>query len=166
MFKKIVVCFSLVIIVILLNSTKEKTELVYKEVISNTNNEYKQIYLVFENNSLNTNNFEEYLKYFKVLKIYPYINPIYANRIKANYSYTFNYQNHTYDLNEFKQKHIKNLRNLGLVSEANHYDVNGVIINKVLVYATMENVNMFFKEFSNIKYSLNLNGVYKKISYS
>lgn len=166
MFKKIIVCFSLVFILILLNSTKEKTELVYKEIDNNNNDEYSQIYLLFENNSLTTNNFEDYLKYFRILKIYPYINPIYVNRIKANYSYTFNYQNHTYDLSEFKQSYIKNLKNLGLVSEANNYDINGVVINKVLVHTTMENINMFFKNFPNIKYSYNLNGIYKKIGYS
>lgn len=166
MLKKIVVCFCLVFIVIFLNSTKEKTELVYKETTPVNNTEYKQVYLLFENNSLTTNNFEDYLKYFSILKIYPYINPIYVNRIKANYSYTFNYKNHTYDLSEFKQKYIKDLRNIGLIGEANHYDINGVIINKVLVYTTMENMNLFLKEFSDIKYSFNLNGVYKKISYS
>ena len=52
MFKKIILFFSLTIILVILSISKEKTELVYNEISNDS--EYRQIYLTFENNILNT----------------------------------------------------------------------------------------------------------------
>lgn len=165
MLKKIIVCFTLMILVLALNSTKDKTELVYNEI--DTNNEgYKQIYILFENNILTTKNFEDYFRNFQVLEIYPYVNPIYANKIRPNYKYVFNHKSHAYDLSEFQQGYIKTIRNLGLISEANGYQLNGIIIQKVLIHTTVENMTLMLKDIPRIKYSFELNGIYKQINYS
>ena len=151
MFKKITLFFSLTIILAILSISKEKTELVYNEIINDS--EYRQIYLVFENNILNTNNFEDYLKDIEVLKVYPYINPVYAGRIKANYNYLFTHNNHQYDLEKFKNNYIEKLRSVGLISEANEYQVKGVIIKKVLIYSSLDEIKKTINN-DNVKYTI------------
>lgn len=157
MFKKFILFLSLVILLIILNNSKEKTEIVYNEIDDNL---YRPIYLLFENKTLNTNNFLDYFDEFEVLKIYPYINPVYAGKIKANYNYSFSYNDYKYDLEKFKNNYIETLRNIGLISEANEYQVRGVIINKVLVNSTLEDLEELLQN-NNIKYSFKLNGIYK-----
>ena len=151
MLKKIALFFSLTIILVILSISKERTELAYNEITNDS--EYTQIYLTFENNILNTNNFEDYFKDIEVLKVYPYINPVYAGRIKANYSYSFTHNNHNYDLERFKNNYINTLRNIGLISEANEYQVRGVIIKKVLIYSNLDNIKEIINN-ENIKYSI------------
>ena len=148
MLKKIILFLSLTILVIISTFYKEKTQIVYNEVSSNF--EYGQIYLIFENNILNTNNFEEYFKDIKVLKVYPYINPIYEKRIKANYSFIHN--NHNYDLEILKKNYINKLRKNGLISEANEYEVNGIIIKKVLIESNLNDVQEIIRN-DNVKYT-------------
>ena len=160
MFKKFILFLSLVILLIIVNNSKEKTEIVYNEIDDNL---YRPIYLLFENKTLNTNNFLDYFDEFEVLKIYPYINPVYASKIKANYNYSFSYNDYKYDLEKFKNNYIETLRNIGLISEANEYQVRGVIINKVLVNSTLEDLEDLEEllQNNNIKYSFKLNGTYK-----
>ena len=153
MFKKIILFFSLTIILVILSISKERTELVYNEISNDS--EYRQIYLTFENNILNTNNFEDYFKDIEVLKVYPYINPVYAGRIKSNYSYSFTHNNHNYDLERFENNYINTLRNIGLMSEANEYQVRGVIIKKVLIYSNLENIKEIINN-ENVKYSIRI----------
>ena len=157
MFKKFILFLSLVILLIIVNNSKEKTEIVYNEIDDNL---YRPIYLLFENKTLNTNNFLDYFDEFEVLKIYPYINPVYAGKIKANYNYSFSYNDYKYDLEKFKNNYIETLRNIGLISEANEYQVRGVIINKVLVNSTLEDLEELLQN-NNIKNSFKLNGIYK-----
>ena len=157
MFKKFILFLSLVILLIIVNTSKEKTEIVYNEIDDNL---YRPIYLLFENKTLNTNNFLDYFDEFEVLKIYPYVNPIYAGKIKANYNYSFSHNDYKYDLEKFKNNYIETLRNIGLISEANEYQVRWVIINKVLVNSTLEDLEELLQN-DNIKYSFKLNGIYK-----
>ena len=151
MLKKIALFFSLTIILVILSISKERTELAYNEITNDS--EYTQIYLTFENNILNTNNFEDYFKDIEVLKVYPYINPVYAGRIKANYSYSFTHNNHNYDLERFKNNYINTLRNIGLIGEANEYQVKGVIIKKVLIYSDLESIKKIVNN-ENVKYDI------------
>jgi len=151
MLKKITLFFSLIIILVIISMSKEKTELVYNETTRDS--KYHQIYLIFENNILNTNNFEDYFKDIKVLKVFPYINPVYAGKIKANYNYSFNHNNHNYDLERFKNNYINTLRNIGLIGEANEYQVKGVIIKKVLIYSDLESIKKIVNN-ENVKYDI------------
>lgn len=158
MLKKLSLLSIILLSLLLLNFKKEKTELVYSE--KNSDTDYRQIYLLFENNNLNTNNFNDYFKDIKVLKVYPYINPIYAGKIKANYNYSFTRENYELDLEKFKNNYINKLREIGLQNEANNCQMSGVIINKVLIYEPLSKIKNNISEF-NVKYSFNLNGEYK-----
>ena len=99
MFKKIILCLTLITLLTILSISKEKTELVYNEITNDS--EYRQIYLLFENNILNTNNFEEYLKDIEVLKVYPYINPVYACRGRILSGTKCDFKSHTDNLKTF-----------------------------------------------------------------
>lgn len=157
MFKKVILFIVLVALLIISDIKKETTKLVYNEIEDNS---YRPIYLLFENKTLNTNNFLEYFNQIDVIKIYPYINPIYAGKIKANYNYSFTYNDYKYDLEKFKNNYIEILRNIGVTSEANLYQAKGVVINKVLVNSSLKELEELLKK-DNIKYSLKLNGIYK-----
>lgn len=157
MFKKICLFIVLLILGMIVNNSKTKTEMVYSEIEEHN---YRQIYLLFENNNLNTNNFTELFKNVEVLKIYPYINPVYASRIKANYNYSFNGSNYSHELEKFKTAYLKVLKNIGLVNEANYYQSSGVIIKKVLVYEDINNLRNLLGKFNGIKYSVSYNGIY------
>lgn len=157
MFKKVSLFIVLLILGMIVNNSKIKTEMVYSEIEEHN---YRQIYLLFENNNLNTNNFIELFNNIVVLKIYPYINPVYASRIKANYNYSFNHGNYSYELEKFKTEYLKVLKNIGLVSEANYYQSSGVIIKRVLVYEDINNLRNLLGKFNGIKYSLSYNGIY------
>jgi len=159
MLKKIILIAGIIFITIILLISKENAILVYNEIEDNNN--YQPIYLLFENNTLNTNNFEQILNDFKVLKVYPYINPVYSDKLKYNYSFT--YETHDYDLEKFKQNYIVKLRNIGLINEANQIQVNGIIIEKVLVLSTIDELTKKLKDFNYIKYSLNITENYKKL---
>ncbi len=161
MFKKTIIFLTIILLVILSSNSHEKTKLVYNEI--SNDNEYNQIYLLFEDKNLTTNNFNDFFKNIKVLKVYPYINPIYAGKIKANYNYEFNWENHNYDLEKIKNDFISKLKNIGLTNEANEYQINGVVINKVLIYSNLGKIKNIFKNYNNIKYSFNLNGIYYNI---
>ena len=54
MFKKVILFIGFIALLIISNIKKEKTELVYNEIEDNQN---RPIYLLFENKTLNTNNF-------------------------------------------------------------------------------------------------------------
>lgn len=158
--KKLSFIILLLFLIFILNSSKQETVLVYNEV--SNEHEYQQIYLQFEDNTLNTNNFDLYFTDIDVLKIYPYINPVYAGKLKANYSYTFTRDRHNLDLERFKTNFIESIRKIGLNQEANILETKGVIINKVLVYDRIETLKSKFGNYSYIKYSKNFNAIYYK----
>lgn len=158
MIKKLSIISVLLFLIFILSNSKKETVLVYNEI--SNNHEYQQIYLQFEDNTLNTNNFDFYFNNIDVLKIYPYINPIYAGRLKANYNYTFTRTKHSLDLERFKTSFVENIRKIGLVNEANNFETNGIIINKVLVYSSIENLKNQFSNYDYIKYSKNFNAIY------
>lgn len=161
MLKKLLVALCIVISITLIMTSKKDTQLVYKEI--DNSKDFQLIYLLFENNNLNTNNFMNYFKNIEVIKIYPYINPVYANKIKANYSYSFTKENYIYDLQKFTSIYLEKLRSLGLMKDSNKYQIKGVIINKVLVYSNLDIIKDKFQDFNNIKYGFNLSGIYQKI---
>lgn len=161
MLKKLLVALCIVISITLIMTSKKDTQLVYKEI--DNSKDFQLIYLLFENNNLNTNNFMNYFKNIEVIKIYPYINPVYANKIKANYSYSFTKENYIYDLQKFTSIYLEKLRSLGLMKDSNKYQIKGVIINKVLVYCNLDIIKDKFQDFNNIKYGFNLSGIYQKI---
>lgn len=87
--------------------------------------------IYFEKGELNTNNILNRFKDIQVLTIYPYINPIYSEKIKLK-SYSF--QN-DFDIEKFKNKYIKELEESGFKNEAVNINLEGISLVKVKVYS-------------------------------
>ena len=112
--------------------------------------DYSIYEIYFEKGELNTNNILNRFKNIQVLTIYPYINPIYSEKIKLK-SYSF--QN-DFDIEKFKNKYIKELEESGFKNEAVNINLEGISLVKVKVYskeAILQENNFNYKK---IIYSL------------
>ncbi len=97
---------------------------------------YEIYYLDFKEENLNTNNFESYFnENIDIIKIEPYINDIYKNKI-GNVNYLFDHNDINYNINNFKEKYLKILKNNNYIDDYNKYSTNGIKINMVKVYTT------------------------------
>jgi len=123
-----IVVITIIMILIMVNKKEEKTVLVNTFLEESNILDYKQIFVKIDN--LNTNNFKEYFSDMKVLLIYPYINPVYEDKISMVYVYK--------SIDEFKEYYINRLENLGYYMEANKYLYTPIKINGVIIYSNLE----------------------------
>lgn len=147
----IIVCFCIFL------SDDEKAMLVNNEEIDNS---YQLYYLSFDN--LNTNNFKKYFNDdFRVIAIYPNVNPVYSDKVDNSIKYyRFNNYSDENNLENFANSFIDKMTYL---NEKENYLINGIPIKVVKVYASTINVYKLLKKYPDVKYSYNLNGTYKKI---
>lgn len=82
--------------------------------------------------NLSTNNFFNYFSNIDVVRIYPYINPIYSDRIGDIY-YDFSYGDIVYNFNLFKKKYLSLIKKNSYL-DYNYLFVNGFNIDRVDVY--------------------------------
>jgi hypothetical protein len=104
-------------------------------------------FILLELDSVNTNNFENFFKDIKVLKIYPSINKIYINKVKNIYNYS--------NLKEFKNSYLNELDKNGYYKDYNYYLVNPIKIEKLLVYSSEDVIRTKFKNF-NLENCINI----------
>ena len=123
-----IVVITIIMILIMVNKKEEKTVLVNTFLEESNILDYKQIFVKIDN--LNTNNFKEYFSDMKVLLIYPYINPVYEDKISMVYVYK--------SIDEFKEYYINRLENLGYYMESNKYLYTPIKINGVIIYSNLE----------------------------
>lgn len=146
--KKVVIVLLIFVMIILF--PKEKVEHAFKESI----NGYYKYELIFENRELSTFNFEEYLKDYKILTIFPSIPTIYKNKITFN-SYSFNpYQTMSWNIARFEEKYIASLEDLGYRKEAVKVRTNGLIIDKIIIYSEEKAITKLKNYFPNLQYQL------------
>jgi|GEM_PF-3264588 len=143
----IVVAVVVVMAFVLIYLTERQKE---KEVVAafsfneTDTSSYEQILIQIDN--LNTENFKDYFSNMKVLLIYPYINPVYEDKISMVYVYK--------SIDKFKEYYINKLENLGYYAEANKYSYNPIKINGVVIYSNLEELkykysNKVIKECEN-----------------
>lgn len=82
--------------------------------------------------NLSTNNFFNYFSNIDVVRIYPYINPIYDDMI-GNIYYDFSYDDIVYNFNLFKEKYLSLIKKNSYL-DYNYLFVNGFNIDRVDVY--------------------------------
>ena len=92
---------------------------------------YNLYYVSIDN--LNTLNFFSYFKGFNVIRVYPYVNPIYKNMI-GEVSYEFSSNNINNEINLFNRYYLDLIKK-NSYSDYNYLYINGIFIEKVLVYA-------------------------------
>lgn len=90
--------------------------------------ENSQIMIEIEN--LNTSNFKDFFSDMKVLLIYAYVNPVYADKFSMIYMYD--------NIDNFKKYYLNKLKRLGYTSEVNKYLYEPIKINSVIVYSNLE----------------------------
>lgn len=161
MMKKIIIIMMLLGLISILNMNKKKeVQLVYldQETQDNYSAEYDIFYLDFRNSNLTSNNF---LKYFNkditVIKVYPYINPIYKNKLdKRMHSYDFSTSNLNTNLVNLNDFYINMLKKNGTSTEYENVYLMGVKIDMVKIYANYIDVYQIIKKDKNIKFFYNL----------
>jgi membrane-associated protease RseP (regulator of RpoE activity) len=97
---------------------------------------YEQILVQIDN--LNTENFKAYFSNMKVLLIYPYINPVYEDKISMVYVYK--------SIDKFKEYYIDKLKNLGYYAEANKYSYTPIKISGVVIYSNLEELKYKYSD--------------------
>lgn len=130
MLKKIffimIICFS----IILLDTTNEEILLVSDEV-----EEFGYYIYEVKIDNLTTRNF---LNYFddkiKVIKIYPFINPIYNYDLDVLREFTFFNKSNTYNINYFKNIYLNSVDKY--YNEKEKYIISGIPIDRVIIYTT------------------------------
>ena len=110
-------------IFLLLNFKEDKIITAFNE-----NEEYSFYILEFLNKNISTNNFDKYFSNLNVIWIEPYINELYADRIKKRYQFD--------NLNKFKSKYLEILIDNGYRNEAINLKVEGIKIKKIKLYAS------------------------------
>lgn len=157
MIKKILFVTSIIICFVIFINDSEETMLVNQE---DNNDSYQLYYLSFEH--LTTKNFNKYFDdNFKIIGIYPYINPIYINKINDHLKYyPFKSNSNSKNLTDFTNNYLEHIN---FYNEKEKYLINGIPIKVVKVYASTINVYKLLKNYTDIKYNFTYEGTYKKI---
>lgn len=100
------------------------------------NDSYDEYTLVFEN--LSTNNILDYFSDIDIIKIYPYINPIYKDRLN-DLSYEVRGYNLLNEINIFKNKYLDIIKKNSYL-DYNYLYVNGINIYKMDVYMSSKDL--------------------------
>ncbi len=147
--KKIYFILTVLIIFFLFNN---KDEII---TVFNTNDYYEIDYLDVRDANLNTENFLDYFDNddIDILKIEPYINPVYKNKIDFD-TYLFNYSSKKNNIKIFKNIYLEKIKNINY-DDYCFYRIKGVKIDLVKVYSTEENIKKILKKNKNVKYVFN-----------
>ena len=137
--------------------------------INNYTNTSNDFYLLFDSYKLDSNNFEQVLSffdgydYYKISKVYPYINPLYQSILK-NIS-VITYDGHTLKdgISNIYNKYMAELEEYRLSDEIDKVLVNGIQIRMIKVKVNNEVLRLFLQKYNNVKYSLSPYGLFKSL---
>lgn len=150
--KKVLMIFTIVLIILISFFKKEEVLTVF-----NYSSEYEIYYLDFRCTDLNTNNFMNYFSDIDIdiIKIKPYINPLYKANFK-NKEYIFDYKSNISNLNSFKDKYLEELKSINY-EEYTFNKINGIKIDMVKVYANNSSIKKIQQFDKNVKYMFKYN---------
>jgi len=131
----VVVVMAFVLIYLTERQKKEKVLAVASFNETDTSN-YEQMLIKIDN--LDTDNFKDYFSNMKVLLIYPYVNPVYEDKISMVYVYK--------NIDKFKEYYINKLENLGYYAEANKYSYEPIKIKGVVIYSNLEELQYKYSD--------------------
>ena len=100
----------------------------------NDSDHYDFYTLSFDN--LSTSNIMNYFSDISVIRIYPYVNPVYRERM-GFVSYKVNSGNLSYEVNMFKEKYLSLIKKNSYM-DYNYLYSNGINIEKMDVYISNE----------------------------
>lgn len=140
--KKITALFFL-FLVISINNSKLETVSIEKHLIE----QEKQYLLTNFNPKINTKNINEYIKQENIKEIIPYINPIYKEKIKHEFSTYINDNTLNNLLEKFIYDYSNILEKYTIKKDNIYYQINGYPIESIIV----KNVNNIKNLHYNIK---------------
>jgi len=146
--KKVLILLILIFIFsFILNKNKIQT-------VFSVDTEYEIYYLDFRKVNLNTNNFNDYFNNnnMDIIKIEPYVNPIYKDKIK-NLNYLFDYYSNESNIKKFKERYLKEIKNNNYIDDYNKYLINGIKIEMVKVYSNYKEILELISLNNKIKYT-------------
>ena len=147
--RKIFILLFLIIVCVfcsLIITKSDKIETVFNEQI----NSYDLYLLDVSKEDINTFNIVNYFDNIKIIEIYPYINPIYKKLINiSNYKFNTVLSNKK-NISLFVNEYLNLLDKNSLKDEIVKYRINGIKINKILVYASNSDINNLINNY-NIK---------------
>lgn len=130
-----------------------------KDNIESVFNEYREGYYIyefsFENQELNTFNFENYFLNYKVISITPYISPFYNKRLSNLENYRFSpHQSIAKNITNFEIQFVDALEEIGFRKEALKVKTSGISIIKVIVSVEQADIIEIQRNFPNVHYKL------------
>ena len=130
-------------------NNENKTVMVFSETVSDINN-YSE-YLVDFKNTLSSKNFNEKFSIleknkYQIKKLYSNIRETWNEKVKEELS------EYSFDNLENFVSHYKNiLQKYNLSDEIPNIDISGIIINKILIYTSKEEIDKLKQQY-NIEY--------------
>ena len=122
----------------------ERSSLVFYE----NKNSYDVYVLDVSRENINTYNIDNYFDDLKILEIVPYINPIYKKLFNFS-SYSFNtVLSNKKNVSLFISNYLNILNKNGLNDELVKYNINGVKIIKVKVYASNNDIKYLLNNYN------------------
>ena len=126
-----------------------------KEQVTSTFNDYETSYSIYElsfpNKNISTNNFEKYFKNYKIIEIKPYINKLYSNILSNYKSYQFSDISVNSNINRFKNNYVALLEKKGYRTEALKYKLDGIVIEKAIIYCSDKDIEEIITKIENIQ---------------
>ena len=120
----------LVIIIIFLMSIFNVRSTSYDYLINDASYGLYSLYV----DGLNTNNFLSFFSDVNIIKIYPYINPIYKDRI-GDFFYKVDGSDLNYEINTFKENYLSLIKKNSYL-DYNYLYLNGIGIDRVDIYTS------------------------------
>ncbi len=149
--KKVFVIF-IVILILFIISNQEKVSTVMS---IESDNDYNEYYLSFDENEITTKNFLDIFKDKKILEIYPYINVSYESKVSDKLKkYQFDFNSIKNNIDKFEYNYINFIKRLGFYTESVKLKINGISIKKVKMITNIEEINVIKSIASSLKYSL------------
>ncbi len=156
MVKKLIILISLFLFinVIILFPKKETVKQVFLENDSAFKNDSNIYNLDIESLTVTSKTLSYYFSKegIKVLGLYPQLNKLYKHKLfGVNNYYSFKRKTLLQSIREFENHFQKVLQNYGLKGEIEKVRLEGILIKKVKVYASLEEINNLLKAHPKIK---------------
>lgn len=137
---KYIISFLVMLMVIIssfiLNLKQEDNIMVFNEY----DNDYGMYILQFPNYNISTNNLENKFRNIKIIWLEPYINILYKDKLDYK-KYYFEDISLKENINRFKNYFLTKLKDNNFNIEAINYQISGIKISKMKIYASEEDIN-------------------------
>lgn len=136
-----------------------------KEMINNPH-DFNTFYLLFDNHKLDSKNMEQLFSFFNdyeyhISEIYPYVNPLFLEKLGNIEKISFNSNNLLDIINHFYLGYTNELSKHNLNEEIEKSLVYGIPIRMIKINTSNKAMYEFLKLNNKIKYSLFKYGIFK-----